>query len=101
MDGLPNFITHGAPLARFARRSSAKNDLILVYPTVFWCLLVVSMNLMKILSNKLTLVIFFRPSFLDRPSPGHTDYPQSPEEPIEMFKLSICGHKRKGLPGPY
>ena len=23
MDGLPNFITHGAPLARFARRSSA------------------------------------------------------------------------------
>ena len=25
MDGLPNFITHGAPLARFERRSSAKN----------------------------------------------------------------------------
>ena len=25
MDGLPNFITHGAPLARFARRSSTKN----------------------------------------------------------------------------
>ena len=23
MDGLPNFLTHGAPLARFARRSSA------------------------------------------------------------------------------
>ena len=25
MDGLPNFITHGAPLARFTRRSSAKS----------------------------------------------------------------------------
>ena len=25
MDGLPNFITHGAPLARFERRSFAKN----------------------------------------------------------------------------
>ena len=24
MDGLPNFLTHGAPLARFARLSSAK-----------------------------------------------------------------------------
>ena len=24
MDGLPNFLTHGTPLARFARRSSAK-----------------------------------------------------------------------------
>ena len=24
MDGLPNFLTHGAPLAGFARRSSAK-----------------------------------------------------------------------------
>ena len=23
MDGLPNFLNHGAPLARFARRSSA------------------------------------------------------------------------------
>ena len=28
MDGLPNFITHGAPLARFARRSSAINSLL-------------------------------------------------------------------------
>ena len=26
-DGLPNFITHGAPLARFARWSSAKKTL--------------------------------------------------------------------------
>ena len=25
MDGLPNFITHGAPLARFARGSSANS----------------------------------------------------------------------------
>ena len=25
MDSLPNFLTHGAPLARFARESSAKN----------------------------------------------------------------------------
>ena len=30
MDGLPNFITHGAPLARFARRSSAINYLRIV-----------------------------------------------------------------------
>ena len=26
MDGLPNFLTHGAPLARFARRNSAINE---------------------------------------------------------------------------
>ena len=26
MDSLPNFLTHGAPLARFARESSAKNE---------------------------------------------------------------------------
>ena len=41
MDGLPNFITHGAPLARFARRSSAiigKNTKLTLQQIDFnWC----------------------------------------------------------------
>ena len=38
MDGLPNFFTHGAPLARFARRSSAIiiHDKIIRYGESLW-----------------------------------------------------------------
>ena len=33
LDGLPKFLTHGAPLARFARWSSAKNVSIMIRAT--------------------------------------------------------------------